>query len=233
MISYLPRLGVTMVTQSILYATGLLLIGGWVTQWGDWYSDSLPYRMQTDALMQGRLSLSNHPADLNFDCTWTQQGVHQVWGLGVPIWRLPWEALAVYLGFTAFPDRIAFGLFSVIAAFFFFSFLSSLAVKKTKLPPRKQSQWTGYSFIVTSSVLLFLFPPFITLMQARGDVWEEAVCYEYLYALLLLALLMIYFQKPSIRRFLTLCALAGLGGFIRPTLVFYGFGTFVIASNSH
>ena len=34
--------------------------------------------------------------------------MQQVWGLGVPCWRLPFEALAKLFGQPAFPDRLAF-----------------------------------------------------------------------------------------------------------------------------
>ena len=47
------------------------------------------------------------PADLGYDMAWVKGGVQQVWGLGVPTWRLPYEALAKLFGYDAFPDRLA------------------------------------------------------------------------------------------------------------------------------
>ena len=101
-----------LVYQAVVYAAGLLLATGLVTNWGAWYSTSLPYRNQTDALLNGDLALSRSVGDLKFDHTWSEQGVHQVWGLGVPLWRLPFEAAAKACGFDGFPDRLAFGLFA-------------------------------------------------------------------------------------------------------------------------
>ena len=103
--------------QAVFYTVGLLIVTGLVSRWGVWYSFSLSYRLQTEALLRGKLALSENPVDLNHDLTWSQQGVHQVWGLGVPLWRLPLEAVAKLLGFAAFPDRIAFGLFAALVAF--------------------------------------------------------------------------------------------------------------------
>ena len=52
---------------------------------GTWYSSSVPHRMRTEALLQGKLALSENPMDLDHDFTWSRQGVHQVWGLVVPL----------------------------------------------------------------------------------------------------------------------------------------------------
>src|ERR1041385_2270998 len=78
------------------------------------YSAGLPLRAQTDALLRGEFALSRNPADLTlvpWDLCWSQGGVQQVWGLGIPFWRLPWEGLAKLAGLQMFPDRIAPGLF--------------------------------------------------------------------------------------------------------------------------
>ena len=70
--------------------------------------------------------------------------------------------------------------------------------------------------------------PFLNLLQTRGAVWEEAVAYEYLFAVLLVTLLLAFSPRPTARRWHWLCALAGLGGLIRPPLVFYGFSTMAV-----
>ena len=70
---------------------------------------------------------------------------------------------------------------------------------------------------------------FLNLLQTRGAVWEEEVAYEYLFGVLLLTLLLGFSQGPMASRLCLLCALAGLGGLIRPPLVFYGLGTMAVA----
>ena len=215
--------------QAVFYAVGLLMVTGWWTRWGVWYSSSVQYRLQTEALLRGKLALSENPMDLDHDLTWSQQGVHQVWGLGVPLWRLPFEAVAKLLGFAAFPDRIAFGLFAALVAFL------ALRVWTTAWPSNSLQQrpadlvWRSIIGFGVGFLLLLMFPPFLNLLQTRGAVWEEAVAYEYLFAVLLLTLLLAFSQKPTARRWYWLSALAGLGGLIRPPLVFYGLGTMAVA----
>ncbi len=215
--------------QAVFYAVGLLMVTGWWTRWGVWYSSSVPYRMQTEALLRGKLVLSENPMDLDHDLTWSQQGVHQVWGLGVPLWRLPFEASAKLLGFAAFPDRIAFGLFAALVA------LIALRVWTNAWPSNSPQQrptdlvWRSIIGFGIGFLLLLMFPPFLNLLQTRGAVWEEAVAYEYLFAVLLLTMLLAFSQRPTARRWYWLCALAGLGGLIRPPLVFYGFSTMAVA----
>lgn len=55
------------------------------------------------------------------------------------------------------------------------------------------------------------------------------MAYEYLFGVLLLTLLLDFSQRPTARRWYWLCALAGLGGLIRPPLVVYGLGTMAVA----
>ncbi len=220
---------ILLICQVVFYTTWLLIVTGLVSRWGVWYSSSLQYRMQTEALLRGKLALSENPMDLNHDLAWSQQGVHQVWGLGVPLWRLPLEAAAKLLGFDAFPDRIAFGLFAGLVA------LIALRVWTTAWlsnSPQPRPTDLGWRFIVGFGVgflLLLMFPPFLNLLQTRGAIWEEAVAYEYLFAVLLLTLLLAFSQRPTARRWYWLCALAGLGGLVRPPLVFYGLGTMAVA----
>src|SRR6185503_11339004 len=85
---------------------------------GTWYSSHLNFRRQTQAMLEGRTAISNRPSDMFWDAAWSNGSVQQVWGLGVPLWRLLFETLARSLGQTGFPDRLAFALalFSVAAA---------------------------------------------------------------------------------------------------------------------
>ena len=86
----------------LLYATGL------VPQWGLWYGPSPYYREQTEALLRGSLALHSTATAMTSDLAWHNGGVQQVWGLGVPVWRLPFELLAKLAGQRAFPDRWEF-----------------------------------------------------------------------------------------------------------------------------
>ena len=238
----------------MVYAAGLLLATGLVAEWGAWYSTSLPYRTQTEALLHGDLAVSRSVAALKFDHTWSEHGVHQVWGLGVPLWRLPFEAAAKLIGYDGFPDRLAFGLFALLVSFVVLKVWVGLAETPGSAPASKGGRgfpetaspgtpnsrsasgdtssdgWQLVAGFGAGFIILLLFPPFLTLLQVRGAVWEEAVAYEYLFAILLVSLLITFVRRPTIGRVLLVCALAGLGGLIRPTLVFYGFATVVLAT---
>ena len=205
---------------SLFYTFVTLFFTGWIQIYGHWFSPYLAYRFQTDALLQGQLKLSDNVLHLDHDLTWSMQGVHQVWGLGIPLWRLPFEILAFIFGFDAFPDRISFGLFLFFTAFL----IVKLFVLKIFL------KFENTHIIYFALTLSLLFPPFISLMKTRGGIWEEAIAYQYLYSLLLLVILFRIYERPAVIKYIVLCAVSGIGGLIRPTALFYGFSSVIIAS---
>src|SRR5712671_4140302 len=105
------QLRVLLIYYVTVYATALLYFCGIIPSWGSWYSSSPYARAQVHALLRGDLALSHNPADLHMDLCWSGKGVQQVWGLGVPLWQLPFDVLAGIYGFSKFPDRIALGIF--------------------------------------------------------------------------------------------------------------------------
>jgi hypothetical protein len=96
-----------LVYSAVVYGLGLVLTAGLIPQWGRWHSCSIHHRGQVEALLRGELALSRELSALAHDLTWSEGGVHQVWGLGVPLWRLPFEAAARLLGREGFPDMLA------------------------------------------------------------------------------------------------------------------------------
>ena len=245
------KLNLLLVYQSVVFAGGLLLASGLVTRWGYWYSGYVQPRTQTDAFFLGRLAVGRNIGELRFDHTWSEGGEHQVWGLGMPLWRLPWEALARLCGLEAFPDRIAFGLYAGLVAFTALGAWVGTTLGAVQAPPPDRrgfddqgkalrerhdaepageppAKERGLSVFMGAFVILLLFPPFLGLLQARGGVFEEAVAYEYLYAVMLVSLLIGLARQPTPGRWLPLSALAGIGALIRPTLIFYGFATVVV-----
>jgi hypothetical protein len=213
------KLRILLAWEAVVFAVGLLVCCGVVSENGQWYSASASYRAQTDALLQGRLALGRNPGDLAFDLCWSEGGMHQVWGLGIPLWRLPFEALARSIGAEAFPDMLALAVAMGLAIW---------AVMWTLCKDNSfECRFTGRSLATLSrlagaTVLLVLFPPFVNLLQTHFTVYEEAIAYEYLLGLGLLAALIGLAQRPSSGKYYLLCALAGLGGLERPTLVFHG-----------
>lgn len=192
---------------------------------GDWYSPTLHYRHQVDAFLKGGLAVATDPSNVDMDLTYTNGGVHQVWGLGIPLWRLPFALVARLAGVKVLPDRI-----TVVAAMALWAFqiwhvfvFANPALKRRGASSahrrRDTVAWTLAALIILG------FPSFITLLTTRPYVYEEAVLFEYIYATGLFAGLVWLWQKPALNRFLWLCLLAGFGPLVRPTLIFYGAGT--------
>jgi hypothetical protein len=215
------------VSESIIYATAILLFADLVPEWGRWYLPQPHLRDQTAAFLRGELSLSTHPEDLGHDLCWTDQGVQQVWGLGIPLWQLPWEACARLLGKSPFPDRLAFGLFLILTAY---------AVMRTFVPDAfaqrdRAGPLPGPISMALGATLCFLaFPPFLSLLSCRGAIFEEVLAYVYLFGVLLASGTIALAKSPSWTRYWSLCAMAGLGALIRPTLLFYGLATVATAA---
>ena len=199
----------------------LVWITGFVQPAGHWYSDCPNLQSQTDAFARGSISLGNNVYNLRWDQAWSD-GAQQVWGLGVPAWRYIVQALAMIFSGDVFPDRITF----LIAHFLCATFLAW-----TLLPQHDDTTERLWKTVRSVCVLALLMvaAPFLTLLKTRFYDYEEVVAYGYLHVLVLFALLLRAAQRPSMSRMLLLSAWAGIGLFIRPTLLFYGAATGVLA----
>jgi hypothetical protein len=214
------RFSAFLAVEAVICSVVLLVGSGIISGWGEWFSTSLHYRSQTDAFLRGELALSGSPGNLAHDLTWSKEGVQQVWGLGIPFWRLPFELGAKCFGKSGFPDRIALGIFIALTAYLVLQMLLNQPVDR-----HGQSQnfpLGGVMGGLGGVLLLLCFPPLLSLMQCRVAVYEEALIYVYMYALVLACGAASITRRPTWGRFWLICALAGLGGFVRPTLVFYG-----------
>ncbi|MGA2179427.1 MAG: hypothetical protein ABSH15_07590 [Verrucomicrobiota bacterium] len=212
-----------MLGESLFYGFGLLFVFGEIPRWSEWYSYSPYYSAQGNSLLHGQLALSHSLWDTDCDLAWANGGVQQVWGLGIPILRLPLTALVHLFGYDVFPEHIATGLALTLAAFLVLMVLVKPAMMGRKslfaiIPP------------LGGAALLLLFPPFLTLFNTRFSVYEEAVAHTYLCGITEAILLLLFLWKPSSFRWLVLMLVAGFGAFIRPTLVFYGFATWLIGT---
>jgi hypothetical protein len=209
---------------AVVLAAGVLLGTGLISNWGEWYSDHLVYRWQTESLLDGCFALSTDPRQLGWDLVWANGSVQQVWGLGVPFWRLPFEALARAAGQAAFPDRIAFGIAFALAAWAVLRLY--LGKGDTTKPVAKNA---GIARAFCAVVLLILFPPFITMCRFRFAVYEEAAAYSYLTGIGLFAGTVFFCRRPTPFGYGVLGFLAGVAGFVRPTLMAYGAASIFIA----
>ena len=206
--------------QSLVYGFGLLFILRVIPEWGRWYSTSPFYSAQANALLHGDLALSHSLSELNFNLAWSEGGLHQVWGLGIPILRLPLVALAHLYGYDVFPEHVATGLVLSFVAFLVLVSLVEPAIT------RQQSLLAALPSLGCATLLL-LFPPFVMLLQTNFLVYEEALAHAYLYGILEAILLLQFLRKPTKLRWVALMLVAGFGAFVRPPLVFYGFAAWL------
>lgn len=208
------------ISSLMLYFTGL------IPAIGEWYSYDQSFRLQTEAFMRGELALQPLPYGHRSDWVWGN-GIQQVWGLGVPIIKLPFEIIAKLFGLFGFPDRFIFLFFYM---FVMAVFLKSLNTAQN-LNPRSQERLglMGSIYIIPILVFGFLNPAFITMTRSSFQPYEEVIAYGYLWALMLFALLQIFIITRKGYLYLLICLLSGFSPCIRPTLLAYGGITFLIA----
>jgi hypothetical protein len=202
------------------------------------YSRDLALRQQAESLFAGRLGLSESVGDVSHDHVWDNGRVQQVWGLGVPAWRVPFEAAARFPSFdrsgsgdnsggVVFPDRIAFGVAHVLVVIMVMvAFTGTTARRDLRV-------WLRYVLEerekAAALFLLALFPPFMTLLNSgRFSVYSEVQAYSYLVGVGLLAGTMLFVRNPRFRMFLAIAAVGGLAAFVRPTAGIFGVVALVV-----
>jgi hypothetical protein len=215
-------LGYAACVFAVFFLIGTRLVQGW----GNWYSDNLNYREQTGALLHGSTALHHTPTAIRLDQVWHDGGVQQVWGLGVPVWRLPFELLAKVFGQPAFPDRLAFG--AALALLVIFTLKVFLVPQRVNLPQASGPKPYAYPLRLAAVLVLLLFPPLITLCRFHFDVYEEAAAYAYLYAVGLFLGLVAFARTPTKMKYLALALLAGLAAFVRPTVGAFSLPTMLL-----
>ena len=200
---------------AVALALGISFVTGLIPKWGQWYSVNMAYRRQTEALLSGALALDSDPRKLGYDMAWAEGGVQQVWGLGVPSWRLPFELVAKLSGHDGFPDRLALAAAMALLIY---------ALLRLPAPlPSEESSHNAKPEKIAGALLLILFPPLLTLCRTHFDVYEEAQAYMYLAGIALFAATLWFFRRPTLGHYAFLGALSGLVAFVRPTLLCYGF----------
>lgn len=213
--------------MATVYALGLLVGTGLVPEWGRWYVITPAHRLQTEAFLRGKMALSHDPRTAVHDYCWSEGGVHQVWGLGIPLWQAPFTALAKLCGQPAFPERLALGLFMALVGW---AVLRTFLGPAPTAPTGADSREVGKPLTTAlgTVALLLLFPPFVNLLRSRMEVYEDVMAYVYGYGVGLLIALVALMRRPSFGRWAWLGALAGFGALIRPTLLFFGVAALIV-----
>lgn len=213
---------------SLAFAFATCFATGLVTWGRSNYSPSSAHRLQTIALLHGDLALSHDPKDLDHDFTWSEGGVHQVWGLGIPLARLPFYALARVWSARWFPDRLIF-CFA----------LGAVTLLAWHITTRPYAGDRGEAMLLDSapfqSRLVFLivllgFPPFITLLISRFLVYEEVLAWVYLVGISIFLLLFAFWRQPRLGWLCALACICGVSPLFRPTLLFYAGPAMLLAT---
>jgi len=187
-----------------------------------WYSDHLTFRWETEKILQGQFAMANDASGMNWDLAWGTGAVQQIWGLGIPLWRVPFEWIAKVFGQEAFPDRLEFMIALLGVAYFIIRFHISF-LNRFLDAGNLVGTWIGL-------VATLFFPPFITLCSSRFLVYEEVVAYGFLLCLLLMAWTVQLWFQPSGFSYLGLAMVSGLTPLVRPTMGAYGMASFLIAT---
>jgi mono/diheme cytochrome c family protein len=158
---------------------------------------------------------------------WAGDGVQQTHGLGVPLWRLPFDEIAKTLGQRGFADRLALGLF---AGFVLFWMLRGLTVPTSC---HNVGEWLFFlgqhPETIASVFLLALAPPFLALCRTSFTAADESAAYGYLVSIALLAAIVRFVRNPSLSLYCGLAVGSALIAFFRPMSLAVGLPTLLIA----
>jgi hypothetical protein len=213
---------------AILYTVGILYSLGIVTDLREMYPGETVWpNLQAASLFRGQFALSHDPRDVRFDLAWSEGGVQQVWGLGIPAWM---ALLSLLSGLNPLwlPDRFAFAIALFLTAWSTIATVLWLAQRHFSMDRR----WGPHFWLLTFPILtIVLFnPAFCTLLKSNFLVYEEVIAYGYLFSLIMAIALLWVCAKASFLRVALLSTLAGLAAFIRPTLGIYGCSAWLFAA---
>ncbi len=146
-------------------------------------------------------------------------------GIGVPVWRLPFELMAKAVGQSRISDRLEFafalgGVIYVLARFYFL--FSSNRFEPSE--PFLKYLW-GYLGLFPT----VLFPPFLALCSTRFLIYEEVVAYGFIAGLLLMAGSAWLWLRPNLYSFFALALFCGFTPLIRPPIGVYGMASVAVA----
>lgn len=189
-------------------------------------SEGDPYvLLQVRAFLSGRLAVVPHPAGITNDYDWGRGGMHQAWGLGVPLLALPFHLLGRLFGAPGFPDDVRFLVLYAVTAV-----LLARALHMTAGAARAaQGELPALATSTGIAGLVMVFPTFVGMIAVRFLVYEQTIATGVLWDLGLLAGLLLVVARCTPARLAALCAAAGFAILIRPTLAVYGASTVALA----
>ena len=168
------------------------------------------YRIQVESLMQGHFALSPHIQAMQFDLAWYDGGVQQIWGLGVPLWILPFEGVCSIFGYCC-SDLIP--LMTALGLLVFYTLQTSRLLLQKKQPTPVVFLFSGIVFFLPTLWIFFWGP--------KG-IYEIACLYALIFCLILMVATIRYVIARRNFDFFLACFLAGFVANVRPTYGVYG-----------
>jgi hypothetical protein len=182
------------------------------------YGLSPYHRYQADAFLRGQLHLADSLQAIQPGLVWHDGRVQHVWGLGVGVWLMPFEAIWRLFGGFAFPDRITLGVAFMLLALYSGNTGLKLAHK-------------GHAPLGLALVwMILLCPALWTLSRATRLVFEETIIYAVLLSLATLVSIVRVTLLGSRGDYAFCCALGAFTIWVRPTHAIYGVMAVVICS---
>jgi hypothetical protein len=188
---------------------------------GQWYAaDANPaVLLQLRAWLSGRLAPGPHPVGGWYDYVWGRGGMHSNFGVGLPMLSLPLHVVARLFGAPGFPDQVRFLVFYAIT--------TALFTRALHRSSRREP--TALIASAVAAVFVLAFPTFVWFLAARFLIYEQAIAVGALWAVLLLAGLLVLLERSTTPRLLGVCTAAAFTVYIRPPLAAYGPTTIALA----
>jgi hypothetical protein len=199
---------------ALAYGVVMLSVNGGFQLWS-----LSPYHLyQAKALLDGHFYLANSIEAIQPGLAWHDGHVQHVWGLGIGLWLLPFQALWHLFGGNMFPDRIALGVAFALLAFY---------AGRTGLNIINQGHRLAGLGIIW---LILLCPPLWTLTRASQSVFEQTVLYAVLVSLGIIVSVVRVAWFGSRTDYLLCCVLSSFAVWVRPTHAIYGLSAMLICS---
>jgi hypothetical protein len=205
----------------VTLVTVVLFCLGYEYHWKHLYAQFPYYRLQVEALLQGRLSLGSSIEQIDHGLAWYNGQLNQVWGLGIALWTVPFELIGRSFGSSPCPERIP--LLVAVALVAWYVTRGGVAIARAF-----RSRTMGLSFVY----IILLYPPLWTLIMGPRVIFEQTIFYACLVSTALFVATVRFLLLGRRTDFFIVCLLAGLSGLVRVTHGVYGVSAAVICGGA-
>jgi hypothetical protein len=197
-----------LILYSLVYGAIMLSLNG--RSPSELYSVTPYHRYQAVALLHGHFRLADSIDALQPGLAWHNSEVQQVWGLGVGLWLVPFQAVWQIFGGQIFPDRLALGIALALLAVY----AGSTGLRITREGQREFG--LGLIWLIT------LCPALWILARASTLIFEETILYAIILSLgILVSMVRLVFFGSRADYFLC-CFFGAFAAWVRPTHAIYG-----------